>query len=137
VSKPLVVMADAERVIVDYLTTQLAARDDVDDATVGAAIPDGWTEADPPHVLVALDAADVTYPIRARCTVRLTTWAQSTTDAKRICQLAMSLCLVHPGDADVWSVVPLLGVRPAQDPDTGSPIATCAVAVSVRPSAAD
>jgi hypothetical protein len=129
--KPIAVPADAEHVIVDYLTEQLAARGQ--DATVGVAIPATWEPGHPAHVQVGHDGTPtVEYQVLFRASVRVTCWATSTTDAKDLAALCQALLLGHPGDRDVASIRSLTGILPTRDPDTGAQLATIAVQVNLR-----
>jgi hypothetical protein len=131
VSKPLAVPPDAERVVIDYLTTALAARGQ--DVTVGVVIPATWTTGTKPHVQVALDGTPiVTYPVLWRASVRVTVWASTTTAAKTLAALAHGLLLIHPGSADVGSIRNLTGILPTRDPNTGAQLATVSVQVNLR-----
>lgn len=134
-AKPLVVFADPERLIIDYLRTSLAARGQ--SPTVGVGLPAGWTVRAGHHVAVASDGTpSVTYPVTVGAMVRVTTWAESTTAAKTLASLCMGLLLAHPGDEDVDSVTAMTGVLPARDPDNGAPIASVTVRANLRPHAA-
>lgn len=127
-----VTFADAETACKDYLKAELAAR--AESATVGVGLPGTWTTSSPTHVSVEMDGTPLlTYPVVARATVRVTAWASSRTEAKRVVGLCMGLLLAHPGSDDLWSITPLTGVLPARDPDNGAPIASVTVRASVRP----
>ena len=129
-SKPLAVPPDAERVIVDFLTTALAARSQ--DVTVGVDLPTTWTTTTKDHVQVALDGTpSVQYPILWRASVRITWWASSTTRAKAGVALCQALLCAHPGSVSVASVQPLTGVLPTRDPDTGAQLASVSVRVNL------
>lgn len=127
--KPLAVPPDAERIVVDYLTTALAARGQ--DVTVGVSIPITWSPlpisqgGSKPHVQVGHDGTPSgRYPITAKATVRLTAWASSTTAAKTLAGLVQGLLLIHPGGGGVGSTQFLTGNLPARDPSTGAQLAS-------------
>lgn len=129
--KPLAVAPDAERVVVDYLTTALAARGQ--DVTVGVNVPATWEPGTKAHVQVGHDGTpSVQYPIMASASVRVTAWHASTSTAKALAGLCHGLLLSHPGSADVGSVRPLTGVLPTRDPDTGAQLATVSVRLNLR-----
>jgi len=131
VTKPLAVPPDAERVIIDFLTTALAARSQ--DVTVGVDLPTTWTTGTKPHVQVALDGTpSVQYPIMARASIRVTCWHAYTTTAKALAALCQALLCAHPGSVSVASVQPLTGVLPARDPDSGAQLASVSVRVNLR-----
>ena len=129
--KPLAVPPDAERVVIDYLATALAARGQ--DVTVGTNVPTAWASGTKPHVQVGHDGTPIVeYPIQWRASVRVTCWASTTTAAKALAALAHGLLLIHPGSPEVGSVRPLTGVLPTRDPDTGAQLASVSVQVNLR-----
>lgn len=129
--KPLAIAPDAERIVVDYLTTSLAARSQ--DVTVGVNVPATWATGTKPHVQVGHDGTPVVqYPILALASVRVTCWHASTTTAKDLAALCEGLLLSHPGSASVGSVRPGTGVLPTRDRDTGAQLATVSVRVNLR-----
>lgn len=131
-SKPLAAAPDAERVTVDYLTTAMAARGET--CTVGVVIPTvAWTPTTTSHVQVALDGTPVVqYPVMESATVRVTAWAGTTTEAKRLLRLSLALLLAHPGGSGVGSVRPLTGCLPATDPVTKAQLASGSVRMNLR-----
>lgn len=134
-TRPLVTFADAEVTLKDYLVPLLAARSDVMGASCSVGqLPGGWQpRTSPPHVGVMWDGTpEASYPVQARATVRLTTWAAKGTDAKRLCWLVMGLALCHPGGGGVSSVRFLTGPLPARDPESGADLASCTVRVNLR-----
>jgi hypothetical protein len=129
--KPLAVPADAERVVIDLLTATLIDRGQ--DVTVGVIVPTTWTPATKPHVQVALDGTpEVDYPVLWRATIRVTCWASSTTTAKTLAYLALSLLASHEGSGGVYSIRALTGVLPTRDPDTDAEMASVTVEVNLR-----
>lgn len=125
---------DPERIVIDYLTPLVPGLPaGYETATVGVGLPDRWTTASPPHIGVFCDHVDPTHPLRVPCLMRLTTWADTPTKAKRLCRLAESAMLAHPGGEQVWAVRPGAGVVGGQDPDNKAPLATCTVTVELKP----
>lgn len=132
----VIVFADGERATIDVLKAELASRaalDYVSTATVGVEYPTG-SAGDPavPHLQVALDGTPVVYPAAEFATVRLTAWHSTRTKAKQLAALAKAVLDAHGGNADVWGFRPLTGPQPAADPDTGLPMCTLTMRVSVR-----
>jgi hypothetical protein len=121
---------DPERAAKDYLDPLLP-----EGVTCGIGLPDAWTTADGTHVGVEADASTDLYPITDRVTLRVTVWDESRTEAKRVCNLARTLLLTHPGDDRVRAVHRLTGVTAGTDPDNRAPLATCTVRASLRPGA--
>lgn len=128
--KTLAVPPDAEHVVIDYLTTALAARGQ--DVTCGVNIPTTWATGTKPHVQVGHDGTPIVeYPILWRASVRVTCWASSTTTAKSLAALCFALLCSHPGSLEVGSVRPLTGTLPTKDPDTGAQLASVSVQVNL------
>jgi len=130
--KPLVMFPDAERAMVNLLTTLLGVYEP--GYTVGVGVPDGWSPGSSyPHLQVAWDGTPLqAYPVVQHATIRLVAWAYDTTEAKRLASLAEGLALAYEGDAEISGIRPLTGVLPAQDPDTRAEIASVTVRVTVR-----
>lgn len=120
---------DAERLSVDYLTTEL----DDGDTTVGVGVPDGWTKTDPAHLEVALDGTPVLHhPMFAHATIRLVARAATTTEAKRLVTRGLGVLCAHPGGDGIATVRPLTGPLPARDPKTEAELASVTARVTVR-----
>jgi hypothetical protein len=128
VTDVVVTMPDPERPIVDYLNDLLAA-------PVSIGLPPGWTEAAGTRVSVEADASTDLYPVTDRVTIRVTVWSDSRTEAKRVCNLARTHLLTHPGDGSIRAVHRGTGVTAGTDPDNRAPLATCTVRASLRPGA--
>lgn len=129
-SKPLAVPPDAERVVIDYLTSTLAALGN--DVTVGLNIPSAWVAGTKAHVQVGLDGTpSIEYPILWRASVRVTCWHASTTAAKSLAAMCQALLCAHLGSSQVASVQSLTGVLPTRDPDTGAQLASVSVRVNL------
>lgn len=132
-SKPLIVCPDAERLAIDYLTAQLAARDE--DVTVGVDLPAGWTLTSKAHVQVACDGTPIADPPFWRSTVRVTTWHKSPTTGKRLAALCEGLLLAHPGAPSWAGCRPGTGLFLARDAATKAPLASITVLAKLRGSA--
>ena len=128
--KLIAITVDAEVAGVDYLEAGLVLQGE--DVTVGAHEPTDWSTATKPHVQIALDGTpNATYPATAAATVRITVWATSTGEAKRLARLSQAVIVAHPGGAGVQSVQHLTGVLPTRDPDTHAELATCTVRMNL------
>lgn len=130
-SKPLAAAPDAEIVAVQYLTAALVAHGET--VTVGVVIPttSTWT-ASTKFIQVALDGTPtVEYPVMERASLRVTAWAGSTTEAKRLCRVVLAMLLSHPGGNGVGSIRPLTGCLPTKDPTTGAQLATGSVRMNL------
>lgn len=104
-------------------------------ATSAIGVPTDWTAASGVHVQVAQDS-----PLRptaaveavAAALVRVTVWAPSTSEAKRVSCALWGRLLAHDGSAPVAGVRPSMGPLPAQDPDTHAELASFVVDLTVR-----
>lgn len=121
--KPAATYPDPEREVVDYLSPLLTS-----DCTVGVGVPEGHTPTSAPHLQVSCDGQQITHPIFASALVRLTVWAPSTSEAKRLCALAQGLLL----STQEWPTTPVSGPIPARDPNTRTELATASSRVSFR-----
>ncbi|HET8581769.1 MAG TPA: hypothetical protein VFL65_00845 [Jatrophihabitans sp.] len=117
------------------LRARLAERPEayVSGAKVGARVP---TDRDLdarrlPFVQVAVDGTpDVTYPVVARSTVRVTVWHVDDDQAHDAAQLAHGLVLA--ASTDSASFAALTGVLRAVDPASGCALASFTVRASTR-----
>ena len=127
--RPKVKYPDPERLVIDYLTAELADLDEM--VTVGVGVPPEWKPAtSPPHVSVAWDGTPWERPyVAMRASVRLTVRAATTTEAKRLALLCEGLLHARGG------VRPQLGVMPARDEDTDAELAWFTVGVLARSTA--
>lgn len=127
-SRPVVMYEDVERLVIDVLEDLL---DDHETSfTVGVGVPTGWTAAAPPHFQVSCDGTfAVMHHVAVRSTVRITVWATSTGEAKRLANLALGLIDGYTGEPAMRVST---GILPAQDPDTNAEIASITATVTVR-----
>jgi hypothetical protein len=131
VSYPAVVYPDVEVPVKDHLVDQFALLDE--DISVSVGVPTNWTPTVGPHVQVSWDGTPIDLRrVVAFATVRLTAWAGSTSEAKRVAALAQGLLCSIPGDSAITSASPLTGALPARDPETGFEIASTTSRVTVR-----
>lgn len=131
--KPLVVAPDIERLGIDYLKAELAAR--LEDVTVGVDLPASWVIGTKAHIQVALDGTPIADPPLWRATLRVTAWHSSTTTAKRLASLCEGLLLAHPGSPSWAGCRPGTGLLPARDPATKAALASITVLAKLRGSA--
>lgn len=104
-------------------------------ATSAIGVPTDWTPASGVHVQVAQDS-----PLRPRVAVeafasalvRVTVWAPSTSEAKRVAARLWGRLLAHDGTPPIAGVEPSAGPFPAQDPDTKAELASFVVDITVR-----
>jgi hypothetical protein len=122
---------DVERAVVDILAELLEPHEP--DATVGVGVPAGWTSGSPTHVQVDADTANVAdHPVLVRVPVRFVVRAASTTEAKRVANLAFALACGYTGGAVVSAIQPVAGVLAARDADTDAELASVTVRALAR-----
>lgn len=131
--KPLVIFADPERVLIDYLKTALAD----DGATVSDSAPSTTLTATQKHVQVTLDGTPGDdYPLTDRATVRFTCYTAKgqRTSAKALASHVQAFVYVHPGSADVAGTTPLVGRSGViADPDTQNLMVWFTFRVNLKP----
>jgi hypothetical protein len=129
-TKAVAAPVDAERLVVDYLTTQLALHGQSVD--VGVSPPPKWAAATKPFVQVASDGIPAAfYPVSAVTVIRVTAWCTTTTAAKALCGLAHGILLAHAGGGGIQSVAFGTGTLPARDKKTGAELASATVNMRV------
>lgn len=129
-----IVYGDAEGAAIDWLTEALETRWD-DPVTVANHLGSTWEPGDTLHVLVQCDGTPGgVHPIEVYQTVRVTVFAQYTTDARALCQIAHAALLAFPGDpeAGIGGAAFLTGVMPGEDPENGAQTASATVRMKVR-----
>ena len=124
--KVLVTYPDPERVVVDYLTDAFGDHDEP--ATVAVGVPVAWGPESTSHLQVACDAQTRVHPIKTDATIRLTAWAATTSEAKRLAELAHGLVLL----AELGPTHSLTGPVATRDPNTAAELATTTVLVTLR-----
>src|SRR5690606_6968966 len=113
----------AEEAAKDWLEVAMVSR--WPGCTVGLALPRDWKNGTAEHVMVACDGTPTAvHPIEAYSTVRVTAFAHSRSDAKRLCGIAHAALLAHPLGDGVGRVEFLTGAQPAKDESTGAYIAS-------------
>ncbi len=124
-TRPLVTYPDVERQAVDDLTDDLAELGE--SASVGVGVPPNWTADDGAHLQVDCDGTPVDrHPVAQFSTIRVTAWAASPTEAKRLANLAHGLLLAR------LPYSPLTGLLPAHDPGHDAELASFTVRATVR-----
>lgn len=129
--KPVAVHPDVERLVIDLLMSLLEPTEP--DVDVGVDVPAEWSAGAPEFIQIAWDGTPrMSHPVAGHPTVRLTAWAHRTTRAKYLAAVSQALLCAHTGGAGISSIKPGVGILPTTDPDTGAPIASCTVRVTVR-----
>lgn len=122
---------DVERAVVDLLTELVGTIEP--DVTVGVGVPADWNVEHDPHLQVSCDGTPtLDHPIAAHSTVRIVAWAETTSRAKELANLAHGLIVAHDGAPPIAGVRTLTGLFPARDPETRAELASFTVRVSVR-----
>lgn len=139
VAKPLALNPDPERPLV-LLLRSLVSQHGIG-ALVTDDVPPNWRPGSTPHLTVYSDGAAASRPgIVAYPTMRLvaragTAAAPATLNkqaASELARRAEALLLAYTGGPDFASFRSLLGVQPAQDPETGHELAWFTVRAAAR-----
>lgn len=120
--RPRAEFPDIEVDVADVLDDLLAD----EECSTGVGLPDEWKPTDPPYVGCAWDSTEAIAQVLAFATVRITVWASSTGEAKRLARLTHGLLLERP------EARPLAGPFPARDPQTRAEIASFTIRWSAR-----
>lgn len=135
-TRVLVTWADPERVVIDYLEGILPTRGEAfaQGARAGLELPSNWQHRiSDPFVTVELDGtSSILYPIYQFTNIRCVVWHSSPTKAKALANLVMGLLASRHGTNECTSIIPVLGVQPAKDPDSGAAMASISVSVTLR-----
>lgn len=126
--KPLVIHADPEPLVVDYLAANL-------DDTVGVGPPpDGWNvDTSETYLGVFWDGTPRTDRYVAQhATIRLTAFGKHTGPVKAAALEAQAHLSAHPGSEEIAAITPLTGVLPAYDDDLRAEMASFTVRVTTR-----
>lgn len=121
--RPATTFGDPERLTIDYLAAQFAARVEAyTPDTITSAFPTAALTGDGTHLQVELEASEGDdYPATERAQVRVTAYAApgKRTNAKSLASLAHALLLAHPCSASIVGTSPILGRSSViEDPTT-------------------
>jgi hypothetical protein len=133
--KPLRTPADGALAAKDYLATALPPLTSGTDPTVGLNLPDDWTPASAPRVVVFDDGGPEFWPVATAPRLRITVWSNSRTTSRSIAGLAMGILLSHriPRLSTVTDPTSILDAR---DSNNRGLMASFTVATTVRTNAA-
>ncbi len=127
---PAVAFPDVEVPVVDLLEAAFLHLGET--VTVGVGVPSAWTPTSVSHIQVNCDGTPIiARQVVAFPTVRLTAWAGTTGEAKRLAALAQGLLCSHRGGA-VTGTQPLTGVLPTRDIASHAELASTTSRVTVR-----
>lgn len=129
--KLTVTFDDPIEAAIDALRTALSARTEpyAQDVSLSSHRP---PQHDLPHVQVALDGDDVTYPLMSVPLLRITCWQTREDYAYLLAQLCQALILAHADETIIGST-PGSGPVPGVDPDNGDCFATFTTNTRTRP----
>lgn len=134
----VVVWPNAAAGAITVLRDQLPNRPEAyaQNATVVAHVPDDRTVTSAnPLVMCRPDGATATQVVDQRAVVRLTCWHASEFQALALTGLCQALLIAHTGP-DMRGTEYVSGPVPGVDPYNSQPLATCVVAVHMRPQVA-
>lgn len=127
---------DAQRAARDVLRAALAGRaePEAQGVTVGTRRPSWAADEAPakPFVMVRLDGAGRTSRLDGTATLRVTVWHTDEGQALALASLAEALLLAGRS-SEIRSVQSVVSPIPADDPDTGDPLAFFRVTAHLRP----
>lgn len=139
--RPAVTTPDAEALAIEAIEVLLGDRDE--NVTVGISLPDdaedpavaqGWPESHPPHVMVADDGTTSLANLANVTLLRVTVWAASTSEAKRLADLVEAL-MCSSASAPWFQLVRRAGRQaPTMDPETRAQLASVLLRCTVRSS---
>lgn len=104
--------------------------------TFGTKAITDWPEGDIPtlpYAQVRAGAAAVRWPIAAETPIRVVAWASTEHAATALAWRLHGALLDYRHGTDVRSFAPSLGPAPADDPDSGQPLASFTVLARLRP----
>lgn len=130
---PVLAVVEALRGLLAGRTEPFAAG-----ATVGTLLPFTRALEAPslPYVHVRLDASAPQYGRSGALEVAslgVSVWGRTDYDTLALARLCRALLADYGGDARVFSLTPLAGPTPTNDPDSGSPLSSFTLAARLRP----
>lgn len=106
------------------------------DTTYGTKAHDEFPEGDVPalpYVQVRAGTPWFRWPVMATAPIRVVAWADTEAASTALAWRLHGLVLDYEGGPDVRGFSPQLGPTPADDPDTGRPLASFTVTARLRP----
>lgn len=135
--KPAITFPDAMLAVVETLRDRLELVDQayVTGVSVGTKVPTDKSldKKQLPYVLVRLDGSSLAHQVNEEATIRVSVWHSTEAKGIALAQACRALLLSFEGDARIRVIKPLSGVIPTSDPESGDPLSTFTVAVSLRP----
>ncbi|GAB1641768.1 hypothetical protein [Krasilnikovia sp. MM14-A1259] len=102
----------------------------------GSKTHDDFPEGDVPtlpYVQVRAGTAAVRWPVLASAPIRVVVWARSEAASTALAWRLLGLLLDYEGGPDMRGFGNPIGPTPADDPDTGRPLAAFTVTARLRP----
>lgn len=119
------IQADVLPTIKDWLNDRITA-------DVRLNVPDRWTTADDPVLVVADDGGPVQWPIRSEHTVRLTAYGSGRTQVRAIAAQAAGLLGYGRPTGIAYVDSDMGGILDARDPETGAFLASVLITVQAK-----
>lgn len=124
--------------VVEILRDRLEMVDQtyVEGFTVGTKVPadKSLDKKRLPYILVRLDGSTLTQQVNEEATIRISVWHSTEAKGIALAQACRALLLSYGGGAKIRVIKPLTGTIPSSDPESGDPLSSFTVAVSLRPS---
>lgn len=135
--KPTIIFPDAMLAVVEVLRDRLELVDQtyVEGFTVGTKVPadKSLDKRVLPYILVRLDGSTLTQQVNEEATIRISVWHSTEAKGIALAQACRALLLSYGGGAKIRVIQPLTGTIPSSDPESGDPLSSFTVAVSLRP----
>lgn len=135
--KPIITFPDAMLAVVEALRDRLELVDQAyaQGTTVGTKVPTDKSldKKHVPYILVRLDGSTLTQQVNEEATIRVSVWHSTEAKGIALAQACRALLLSFEGNAQIRVCKPLSGVIPTSDPESGDPLSSFTVAVSLRP----
>lgn len=136
--KPAIIFPDPMLAVVEVLRDRLEMVDQtyVQGFTVGTKVPadKSLDKKLLPYILVRLDGSTLTQQANEEATIRISVWHRTEAQGIALAQACRALLLSYGGGAKIRVIKPLTGTIPSSDPESGDPLSSFTVAVSLRPS---
>jgi len=104
--------------------------------TYGTKAPEEFPEGDVPvlpYAQVRAGTSAVRWPVLVSTPVRVVVWAETEAASTALAWRLLALLLDYKGGPDIRNFGDPLGPTPADDPETGRPLATFTVTARLRP----
>lgn len=135
--KPRIIFPDPMLAAVELLrdSFQSINLDYAQGVTIGTRVPEdkALDKSYLPYVLVRLDGSTLIQQVHEQATIRISVWHSTEAKGIALAQVCRALLLSFEGGTKIRVVKPLTGPIPSSDPESGEPLSTFTVALTMRP----